>query len=143
MPKPDLSRLDLKQEAGLLARFGGAGVLNTALGLAVILALDLGVGVDRRLANAAGYAAGAALGLVLQKKFVFRQPAHAPGANLRYFAAMLLAFGLNQVALTLAGIGLPDDRLGRAAAQLVGMTTYTASQFVLFRLWVFRPAAQV
>ena len=54
---------------------------------------------------------------------------------------MLLAFGLNQLALTAAGVALPDDRLGRAAAQLVGMTTYTASQFLLFRFWVFRPAA--
>jgi len=133
--------LDLKREAGLLARFGGAGVLNTALGLSVILALDLGLGLDRRLANALGYVAGAALGLVLQKRFVFRQANPARGANLRYLLVMLLAFGLNQLALTAAGVALPDDRLGRAAAQLVGMTTYTASQFLLFRFWVFRPAA--
>lgn len=132
--------LDLKREAGLLARFGGAGVLNTALGLSVILALDLGLGLDRRLANALGYLTGAALGLVLQKHFVFRQPSHARGANLRYVLAMLLAFGLNQLALTVAGIALPDDRLGRAAAQLAGMATYTATQFLLFRIWVFRPA---
>ena len=134
--------LDLKREAGLLARFGGAGVLNTALGLAVILALDVGLGVDRRLANAAGYAAGVALGLVLQKRFVFRGQAHAPGANRRYLAAMLLAFGLNQIVLTLAGVALPDGPAGRTAAQLAAMATYTASQFVLFRLWVFRPAAR-
>jgi putative flippase GtrA len=133
--------LDLKREAGLLARFGGAGVLNTALGLSVILALDLGLGLDRRLANAVGYVAGATLGLVLQKRFVFRQANHAPGANFRYLLVMLLAFGLNQLALTTAGVALPDDRLGRAAAQLVGMTTYTVSQFLLFRFWVFRPAA--
>ena len=133
--------IDVKREAGLLARFGGAGVLNTAVGLSVILALDLGVGLDRRLANALGYVAGAALGLVLQKKFVFRQPSHAPGTNLRYVVVMLLAFGLNQVVLTVAGIALPDDKLGRATAQLVAMATYTATQFLLFRLWAFRPAA--
>jgi putative flippase GtrA len=136
-----LPGLDLKREAGLLARFGGAGVLNTALGGAVIMSLDVGLGLDRRLANAAGYLAGAALGLVLQKRFVFRQPAHAPGANARYVAVMLLAFGLNQAVLALAGSVLPQDRLGHAAAQLAAMATYTAAQFVLFRLWVFRPAA--
>jgi putative flippase GtrA len=135
-----LPRLDLKREAGLLARFGGAGVLTTALGLAIILALDVGLGVDRRLANACGYLAGAALGLVLQKRFVFRQPAHARGATLRYVAVMAFAFALNQVVLTAAGVALPDDRLGRAAAQLVAMATYTTTQFALFRLWVFRPA---
>lgn len=132
--------LDLKREAALVARFGGAGVLTTALGLAVIMTLDVGLGLDRRLANACGYLAGASLGLVLQKKFVFRQPAHAPGANGRFVAVMLFAFALNQAVLTLAGLVLPPDRLGRAAAQLLAMGTYTATQFALFRLWVFRPA---
>jgi putative flippase GtrA len=136
-----LPKLDLKREAGLIARFGGAGVMTTALGLAVILALDLGLGVDRRLANAAGYLVGATLGLVLQRTFVFRQPAHAPGSAGRYVAVMLLAFALNQAVLTLAGMLLPQDRLGHAIAQLVAMAAYTATQFALFRLWVFRPAA--
>ena len=136
-----VKRLDLKREAGLIARFGGAGVMTTALGLAVILAFDLGLGVDRRLANAAGYLVGAALGLVLQRTFVFRQPAHAPGSTVRYVAVMLFAFALNQAVLTLAGLALPQNRLGHALAQLVAMGTYTATQFALFRLWVFRPAA--
>jgi putative flippase GtrA len=137
-----LPGLDLKREAGLLARFGGAGVLTTALGGAVILGLDVGLGLDRRLANAAGYLAGATLGLLLQKRFVFRQPAHAPGASGRYVAVMLLAFALNQAVLSLAGLVLPPDRLGHAAAQLAAMASYTGAQFALFRLWVFRPAAQ-
>jgi putative flippase GtrA len=141
LPKLDLSGLDLKREAGLLARFGGAGVLTTALGLAVILTLDVGLGLDRRLANAAGYLVGAGLGFVLQRAFVFRQPAHAPGSTRRYVAVMLLAFALNQAVLTLAGLALPQDRLGHTLAQLVAMGTYTATQFALFRLWVFRPAA--
>lgn len=132
--------LDLKREAGLLARFGGAGVLTTALGLAVIMALDVGLGLDRRLANAAGYLAGAGLSLMLQKRFVFRQPAHAPGATPRFVAVMVLAFALNQAVLTLAGMALPQDRAGHAAAQLIAMATYTGTQFLLFRLWVFRPA---
>lgn len=134
--------LDLKHEAGLIARFGGAGVLTTALGLAVIMTLDVGLGLDRRLANACGYLAGATLGLVLQKRFVFRQPEPARGSTWRYVAVMVFAFGLNQVVLTAAGVALPDDRLGRAAAQLVAMATYTATQFALFRLWVFRPAVK-
>jgi putative flippase GtrA len=136
-----LKRLDLKREAGLLARFGGAGVLTTALGLAVILSLDVGLGVDRRLANAAGYLAGAALGFVLQRSFVFRQSAPAPGSTLRFVVVMLLAFALNQAVLSLAGQILPQDRLGHTLAQLIAMATYTATQFALFRLWVFRPSA--
>jgi putative flippase GtrA len=136
-----LRGLDLKREAGLLARFGGAGVVTTLVGGGVIFALDLGLGLDSRLANTAGYAVGAMLSLLLQKKFVFRQPASARGANLRFVAAMLMAYGLNQAVLALAGLALPQDRLGHAAAQLLAMATYTATQFALFRLWVFRPAA--
>jgi putative flippase GtrA len=135
-----LPSLDLKREAGLLARFGGAGVVTTLVGGAVIFALDLGLGLDRRLANTAGYAAGAMLSLLLQKKFVFRQPAPARGANLRFITAMLFAYAVNQAVLTLAGLALPQDRLGHAAAQLLAMGTYTATQFALFRLWVFRTA---
>lgn len=123
-----------------MARFGGAGLLTTALGLAVIMSLDVGLGVDRRLANAAGYAAGATLSLMLQKRFVFRQPTHAPGATPRFLAVMLFAFALNQMVLMVAGALLPPDRAGHAAAQLAAMATYTGTQFLLFRLWVFRPA---
>ena len=132
--------LDLRRELGLVTRFGGAGVLTTVLGLAVILSLDVGLGVDRRIANAAGYLVGAALGLFLQGRFVFRAPAHAPGATRRYVGVMVLAFALNQAALTLAGMVLPQTHVGHTAAQLLAMATYTATQFALFRLWVFRPA---
>jgi putative flippase GtrA len=134
-----LPALDLKRELGLLGRFGGAGVVTTAVGLAVILALDVGLGVDRRLANAAGYLVGAGLGLFLQGRFVFRGRDRAPGAARRYVAVMLFAFGLNQAVLTLAGLALPQTRLGHTLAQLTAMATYTATQFLLFRLWVFRP----
>jgi putative flippase GtrA len=136
-----VKRLDLKREAGLLARFGGAGLITTAVGLALILALDVGLGVDRRLANAAGYLVGAGLGLLLQKTFVFRQTTPVRGATGRYVAVMVFAFALNQAVLTLAGLALPQDRLGHTLAQLLAMGTYTATQFALFRFWVFRPAA--
>jgi putative flippase GtrA len=135
-----LRTVDLKRELGVLARFGGAGVVTTAVGGAVILALDLGLELDSRLANAAGYLVGAGLGLLLQKAFVFRAPSHAPGVTVRYVAVMLLAFALNQAVLGLARQVLPPTPLGHAAAQLLAMATYTAAQFALFRLWVFRPA---
>ena len=133
--------LDLKRELGLVTRFGGAGVVTTAVGLAIILALDVGLGVDRRLANAAGYLAGASLGLFLQGRFVFRHGARGPGVASRYVAVMLFAFVLNQLVLMAAGHALPPNRLGHALAQLTAMGTYTATQFALFRLWVFRARA--
>jgi len=124
----------------VLARFGGAGVVTTLVGGAVILALDVGLGVDRRLANALGYLVGAGLGFFLQGRFVFKGGTRASGVGWRYLAAMLGAFALNQLVLSLAGSALPATRLGHAAAQLIAMASYTATQFVLFRLWVFRAA---
>jgi putative flippase GtrA len=132
--------LDLRREAGLLARFGGAGVVTTLVGGAVILALDVGLHLDRRLANAVGYVVGAGLGFILQGRFVFRGQGRREGVAWRYLAAMLAAFALNQLVLGLAGAALPQSGLGHTAAQLVAMASYTATQFVLFRLWVFRPA---
>jgi putative flippase GtrA len=133
-----LPGLDLRREAGVLARFGGAGLLTTGLGLTVILALDLGLGLDRRLANAVGYLAGAALGLFLQQAFVFRGSARGGAVTLRYLLVMAAAFALNQAVLVLAGARLPPTAFGHTLAQLLAMGTYTATQFALFRLWVFR-----
>lgn len=135
MPRPDLRR-----ELALVTRFGGAGVLTTALGLAIILSLDVGLGVDRRLANAAGYLAGALLGLFLQSRFVFRHQGPARAAGLRYIVVMAIAFAVNQAVLNSAALAIPPTHLGRTAAQLLAMGSYTVTQFALFRLWVFRPA---
>jgi putative flippase GtrA len=136
-----LPALDLRREAGLLARFGGAGVVTTVVGGTVILALDVGLHVDRRLANAIGYVVGAGLGFVLQGRFVFRGQGRREGVAWRYGAAMLFAFALNQLVLGLAAAALPQTAPGHAAAQLMAMASYTAAQFALFRLWVFRAAA--
>jgi putative flippase GtrA len=132
-----LPALDLRREAGLLARFGTAGALTTLLGLAVIMGLDLGLHLDRRLANAVGYLAGAGLGFVLQGRFVFRD-GRREGSGWRFATTLLIAFTLNQLVLSLAGGLLPQTNAGHAAAQLAGIATYTATQFVLLRLWVFR-----
>jgi putative flippase GtrA len=135
LPGPDLSR-----ELGTLSRFGIAGVANTAFGLATILGLELGLGVERHLANAAGYAAGALLGFVLARAFVFRGPVVEQRLKVRYVAALAAAFAINQAVLTAGAALLPDTDLGRTAAQLVALGSYTISQFALMRLWVFRRA---
>jgi putative flippase GtrA len=131
----------IRREAGILARFGLAGLANTAFGLAVILGLELGAGLERHLANAAGYVAGALLGFLLNRRFVFQGPVAEPGLKVRYLAALILAFALNQGVLTLGASALPTSDLGRTAAQLAALCSYTAAQFLLMRLWVFRHRA--
>jgi putative flippase GtrA len=123
---------------GLLSRFGLSGLINTGVGFAVIAGLDLGLGIDPRLANAAGYAVGMALGFGLNRVFVFRHAGPVRAAGPRYLAAVAAAFLLNQAVLALAGRALGDSAAGHAAAQIAAMSAYTAALFLLSYLWVFR-----
>jgi putative flippase GtrA len=52
---------------------------------------------------------------------------------------MALAFAANQAMLTLLGGLVGPAPIARAAAQMAAIVTYTALQFVLMRVWVFRP----
>lgn len=123
--------------AGLLLRYGVAGVGNTAVGLSVILVLDLGLRIPPAAANALGYVAGVASGFLLSRFFVFRT-GRGGSTGLRYVLAVALAFAANQLALLVVGAVTPDAPLWRAAAQVSGLVTYTVLLFVLSALWVFR-----
>lgn len=130
----------MRDQIGLLLRYGLVGVLNTALGFSVIVALDLGFGMAPAIANACGYAAGFLVGFLLNRAFVFRSqgPIHATG--LRYLVAVLAAFMLNQAVLRAAGLMLGRGKLEHLLAQGLAMGCYTLGLFLLCRLWVFKGA---
>jgi putative flippase GtrA len=124
----------------ILIRFGLAGAVNTVLGLSIIEGLDLGFHVDPHLANAAGYAAGIAVGFVLNRGFVFKSDGHVGRTGARYLIAVALAFVANQAVLAAALPLYGASPLGRLGAQLTGMATYTLLLFALCKGWVFRSA---
>jgi putative flippase GtrA len=132
--------------AALISRFALAGVANTALGLLVIAALDLGLGVNPHLANAAGYAAGLALSFQLNRRFVFRATASLRETGPRFVVAALCAFALNQIVLVAAQHLLGASDPARAIAQLFAVATYTVTLFLICRFWAFetrpRPEGQ-
>jgi putative flippase GtrA len=130
---------NLKALAALLARFGVAGLINTALGFFVIEALDVGLGVQPNIANACGYAIGMGVGFVLNHGFVFRCQDRSKAVVARYLATVLAAFLVNQLVLLTAHHVLGPAPLMRTVAQLAGMASYTTMSFVLCRQWVFRP----
>lgn len=123
---------------GLVSRFGLVGIANTALGFGIIAALDVGLGVNRQLANAVGYAAGMLLSFALNRAFVFRSRARAGSTAPRFVAALLMAFCLNQVVLFVLGHVVGQTTLERLGSQLLAMGSYTVAFFLLCRLWVFR-----
>lgn len=129
----------MRREAGVLARFGLAGIANTLFGLTVILGLELGLGVGRHLANLLGYLAGAVLSLALYRRFVFTDAVEAQGLRTRYAIAWSAAFLANQGVLALMARLLPDGDIARGLAQITALVTFTAAQFIVMRLWVFRP----
>jgi putative flippase GtrA len=133
---------DAKALAALVVRFGLAGLASTAVGFAVIAALDAGLHVAPPLANLAGYLVGVPLGFVLNRRFVFRHQGAAGAAGAKYLAAVVAAFCLNQLVLRLAGGFAGPGAVAHLAAQLAGMATYTLTMFLAARYWVFPPPAR-
>jgi len=124
----------------LVARFGLAGVVNTAIGFAVIAGLDVGLHVSPPLANAAGYLVGMGSGFVLNRWFVFKSHVAARATAPRYIAVVIAAFALNQLILRAVGASVGPGALPHLVAQLAGMAAYTLAVFLACRFWVFRAA---
>lgn len=144
MTSSGVGRFDLTRDLGVILRFAIAGLLNTAVGLSVTLALDIGLGVSPALSNAAGYAVGIMVSWLLQRRFVFRSDQSGWATKARWITVIAVSFAVNQGVLYALGLLLGDEPLMRTASQIVAMGTYTVVQFVLMRLWVFRaktPAA--
>jgi putative flippase GtrA len=129
------------ESAGLVARFGLAGLVNTAVGFAVVALLDPVLGVPPALANAAGYAVGMTVGFMLNRGFVFRSRTGLPAAGLRYLAAAVGAFVLNQLVLHMAGLALGGGMAQHLIAQGAAMAVYSVALFFFCRLWVFPSVA--
>ena len=127
--------------AAQVARYGLVGLANTALGLAVILGLDLGLHAPPLLANACGYGAGIALGFALNRGFVFGSQANAGRTGPRYLAAVAVCYALNAVVLMAGRACLGQGGLAHSLSQIAAMGAYTVGLFLLSRYWVFAGAA--
>jgi putative flippase GtrA len=121
----------------LLARFSLVGIVNSAIGFAVIAIFDLGLHLPPALANALGYLVGVCVSFFLTRGFVFRSRDGIAGRAWRFALAMGFAFLLNQLVLWGAGRVLGAGTLPHLEAQLMGVAVYTITNFLLCRHWVF------
>ena len=113
-------------------RFGSVGLVNTAIGLAVIWAA-MWMGISPGLANAIGYAVGLCWSFALHRNWTFRADGPAARQVLGYLAITSTAYGLNLAAvLTLTNVGA-DPYL----AQCAGVAIYAVFTFAGFRSLVF------
>jgi putative flippase GtrA len=120
-----------------LSRFGLAGLLNTAFGFAVIVALDLGLGAPAQLANLGGYLAGLGLSYALSHRLVFQSRARVGRSGPRFIAAAAAAFLINQAVLAAVLHLTPQGEASHLLGHLAGMAAYSFCLFALCRLWVF------
>lgn len=115
-------------------RFGVVGLVNTALGYAVILA-GLALGWGDLVSNAAGYAAGLIAGFALNRRWTFGSRAgRSMGEGRRYLLVFLVAYCANLAVLALArSLGFVESPL----AQLAGLCTYSILFYLGSSRYVF------
>lgn len=119
-----------------LVRYGLVGALNTGVGYGVYLLGLRAMGWQPAWANALGYFVALLAAFQLNKSFVFRSSRPTQKAVVDFFKAFGLAFLANQGALA-AGLELG---LSPEIAQVVAMSVYTVTFFLLNKYFVFQQA---
>ena len=123
------------QMTGQGLRYIAVGIVNTALGFAVILLLDIGLGLHSMTANASGYLIGAACSYVLNKTYTFRSQRSDNQAVPEFILLMLVCWVVNASVLWVAREGLQWPPL---PAQGLAVLTYATLFFFGSRSFVFR-----
>ena len=124
--------------AHLARQFGKflvVGASNTVLSF-VVYATIVALGVPYVAAGAAGFAAGAVNGYVLNRRWTFRR-VDSTGARVRYLAVQ--AAGLASTSALLWLLAAPE-RLGSLGGYVVTVPVVTVAMFVANRNWTFGPA---
>jgi putative flippase GtrA len=117
-------------------KFCGVGVINTAVGLAVILFLSETLHVHYITANIVGYAVGLTISFVLNRRFTFAAENKKPHTQALSF---LIVFGVSYLCqlavlvLLVRGFAVPN-----APAQIIACAVYTLFNFAGNRWFTFR-----
>jgi putative flippase GtrA len=111
------------------------GLLNTALGLLVVVLCAEGLGWSPYFANAAGYAAGLAFGFAVNRVWTFGDQRRATVTAPRYLLAFGVSYSANLVVLAV----MLRSGLDPTVSQGLALTTYSAVFFLTCRFFVFVP----
>jgi putative flippase GtrA len=116
-------------------RYALVGVANTALGIAIIIALHEFLGLGIVAANAIGYGLCWSLAFALNRAWTFQHEGAASRAAILWMIVTVAAFCVNLVIVTsLDAIGTPY-----LFAQAIGCATYSILTFLGARHVVFTP----
>lgn len=107
------------------------GIANTLVGFSIVFGLMF-VGYEALHANMIGYAIGAIVSFILNKKYTFKSTATPYTQAFKFFIVLGIAYILNYLTLQwLLGNTTPY------LAQLLSAIVYTVSSFVLAKFFVF------
>ena len=124
-----------------LLKFILVGIINTAVGTAIMFGLYNLAGCSYWVSSAANYILTSILSFFLNKFFTFRNRQRSPAQILRFAGNILLcyliAYGAAKPAVlwALSGAG---RRLQENVAMLVGMCLFTGLNYLGQRLFAFR-----
>ncbi|MGE5522408.1 MAG: GtrA family protein [Rhodospirillaceae bacterium] len=118
-----------------LFKFLMVGVLNSAVGLAVIFIAKSAGSMGDVPSNVLGYAVGLVVSFVLNRGWTFRHTGDALPAALRFATVILVAYGLNLATVLWAIHVLQMDTY---VSQALGIVPYTLFTFVGLRYYAFR-----
>ncbi|SCD22796.1 MULTISPECIES: GtrA family protein [Brucella] len=113
-------------------RFGLVGLLNTFITL-VIIAVLTWLGVSPFVANAIGYAAGLVNSYFGNMKWTFRSDG-SWARSVRFLVSFAVCYCVNVAVLQFA---LPFEHHHVLIPQVLAMSSYTVSFFILSKIWVF------
>lgn len=114
-------------------RYVVVGLINTGLGLAVILALHLGAGVDLVLSNAAGYGLGWLVAYGLNRSWTFGHRGRIDRTLPVFLILVLVAFVANILIISI----LQSLNTPYLFAQIAGTLFYSVAVFLGARHVVF------
>ena len=119
------------------AVFFGVGLINTAIGLSVILALSFS-GVHYMMANAIGYGVGLCAGFVLHKKISFRDNLEW-SLSLPQFRRFLAVFAVGYaVQFVCLFFFVHDIGWYEPLAQVIACGVYMVISYIGNRVWTFK-----
>lgn len=120
---------------GSLFKFLVVGLLNSAVGLAVIFLAKWSGAAGDVAANALGYAVGLVVSFGLNRGWTFRHTGAAVPAAARFAVVIALAYASNLLTVLLA---IHVLHLGSYLSQALGIIPYTIFTFVGLRQYAFR-----
>lgn len=118
-------------------RFGLVGMVNTAIGLAVIYSLMFFFGIGVAGANLVGYVIGLGVSFALNRLWTFNSTQQVSRVLPKYVLVAGACYLLN---LGMVVVSTASRLIDPYLAQLLGIGVYTVCMFVACRWFVFAPS---